>query len=338
MLVGVTGGTGFVGAHCVAAIVRAGHRVRLLVRDRERVPAAIGPFEVDPTAVEVHVGDVTDRDAVTRALRGTDAVLHAAAVYSFDSRAHATMRHTNPVGTETVLSVAHRLGADPIIHMSSVVALYPARTPEVDEWSPAGEPRETYLASKAAAEMIARGYQARGAPVVITYPPALLGPHDPRLGEQTERLRNLLRGRVPVWPRGGFPLGDVRDTASAHAELLNRTDRPARLFTPGRWVSTQDLVGAVREVTGRRLPALFPHAPLLLPFGWLASALQRVLPWRLPVDYGGIYTCAFAVPVRNGVAEARPLLDTIHDSVRWLHANGYLSAAQAGRCRVREGL
>jgi dihydroflavonol-4-reductase len=336
MLVGVTGGTGFVGAHCVAAIVRAGHRVRLLVRDRARVSAAIGPFEVDPTAVQVHVADVTDPDAVTRALRGTDAVLHAAAVYSFDSRAHATMRHTNPCGTETVLSVAHRLGANPIIHVSSVVALYPATTSQVDESSPAGNPRETYLASKAAAEMIARGYQARGAPVVITYPPALLGPQDPRLGEQTVLLRNLLRGRMPVWPRGGFPLGDVRDTANAHAGLLDRPGQPSRLFTPGRWASTQDLVKAARVVTGRRLPALFLPAPLLLPFGWLASALQKVLPWRLPVDYGGIYTCAFAVPVRGGEAAARPLTDTIRDSVHWLHANGHLSAGQAGQCRVEE--
>jgi nucleoside-diphosphate-sugar epimerase len=336
MLVGVTGGTGFLGAHCVAALVRAGHRVRLLVRDRARVSTAIGPFDVDSSAVQVHVGDVTDPEAVRGALRGTDAVLHAAAVYSFDSRAHATMRHTNPYGTETVLSVAHRLGADPIIHVSSVGALYPARTSEVDESSPAGEPRETYLASKAAAETIARGYQARGAPVVITYPPALLGPHDPRLGEQTVLLRNLLRGRMPVWPRGGFPLGDVRDTAHAHAALLDCAGGPARLFTPGRWVSTKDLVDAVRAVTGRQLPALFLRVPLLLPFGWLASALQRVLPWRLPVDYGGIYTCAFAVPARGAEAGARPLPDTIRDSVRWMHANGHLSAGQAGRCRVGE--
>jgi dihydroflavonol-4-reductase len=336
VLVGVTGGTGFVGAHCVAALVRAGHRVRLLVRDRARVSAAIGPFEVDPAAVQVHVGDVTDPDDVARALRGTDAVLHAAAVYSFDSRAHAAMRHTNAYGTETVLSVAAELGADPIIHMSSVVALYPARTSEVDESAPVGRPRETYQASKAAAELIARGYQARGAPVVITYPPAMLGPHDPRLGEQTTLMRNLLRGRLPVWPRGGFPLGDVRDTANAHAAALEHADRPARLFMPGRWVSTKDLVAAVRAATGRRLPALFSPAPLLLPFGWLASALQRVLPWRLPVDYGGIYTCAYAVPVRDGETGARPLQDTIRDSVRWLHANGHLSARQAGECRVKE--
>ncbi|WP_248964383.1 NAD-dependent epimerase/dehydratase family protein [Sphaerisporangium perillae] len=46
MLVSVTGGTGFVGAHSVAAIVRKGHRVRMLVRDT----AKAGPApEASPT-------------------------------------------------------------------------------------------------------------------------------------------------------------------------------------------------------------------------------------------------------------------------------------------------
>lgn len=336
MLVGVTGGTGFVGAHSVAEIVRAGHRVRLLVRDRSRVPAALEPLGVDPEAVQVRTADVTDRPAVARALHGTDAVLHAASVYSFDSRAHAAMRRVNPVGTETVLSVARAVGADPIIHVSSVVALFPSVESEVDSSSPVGAPRETYLASKAASETIARAHQARGAPVVITHPPALLGPHDPRLGDQLSRLRGLLRGRMPVWPRGGFPLGDVRDAAVVHAALLDRRDRPKSCMTPGRFVSTRDLVATVCEATGRRLPATFLPARLLLPVGWLASAAQRILPWRLPVDFGAIYTCAHGVPVRAGEStmDPRPLPETVCDSVRWLHEQGHLSGSQAGRCRA----
>ncbi|MFD0889680.1 NAD-dependent epimerase/dehydratase family protein, partial [Streptosporangium algeriense] len=41
MLVSVTGGTGFVGAHSVAAFLRAGHRVRLLVREPSGVARAL---------------------------------------------------------------------------------------------------------------------------------------------------------------------------------------------------------------------------------------------------------------------------------------------------------
>src|SRR5207247_2402833 len=103
MLVTVTGGTGFVGSHSVAAIVRAGHRVRLLVRDEARVRPALDPLSVDASGLDVVVGTVTDEAAVATAVAGCDAVLHAASVYSFDSRLRTQMRAVNAAGTGTVL-------------------------------------------------------------------------------------------------------------------------------------------------------------------------------------------------------------------------------------------
>jgi nucleoside-diphosphate-sugar epimerase len=40
----VTGGTGYVGSHAAAALVRDGHEVRLLVRSPERVATSLGPL------------------------------------------------------------------------------------------------------------------------------------------------------------------------------------------------------------------------------------------------------------------------------------------------------
>src|SRR5262245_23843067 len=165
MLVSVTGGTGFVGAHTVAAIMKAGHRVRLLVRDEYTVERALAPLGIDPRAVNVVVGDVLAETQVAAFVRGADAVLHAASVYSFDSRQKAVMRRTNERGTELVLEAARRSGAGPIVHVSSVGALFPARERILRADTPVGRPREAYLATKAAAELIARKHQAAGAPV-----------------------------------------------------------------------------------------------------------------------------------------------------------------------------
>src|SRR5262245_2872739 len=110
MLVSVTGGTGFVGAHSVAALRRAGHQVRLLARDKSTVEPALAPLGVGADEVDVVDGDVLDEVAVARLVRGADAVLHAASVYSFDSRRHAEMRATNVAGTERVLDAARRGG------------------------------------------------------------------------------------------------------------------------------------------------------------------------------------------------------------------------------------
>lgn len=322
MLVSVTGGTGFVGAHTVAAIRQAGHQVRLLARDESTVEHSLAPLGIDPGAVDVVGGDVLDEAAVASLVRGADVVLHAASVYSFDSRRHREMRRTNVAGTELVLAAARHAGAR-AVHVSSFGALLPAPRRVVDQDSPVGRPREAYLATKAAAETVARRHQADGAPVVITYPPALLGPHDPRMGDQTTRLRNTLRGLMPIWPTGGLPIGDVRDTAALHASLL---DAPAanRVFGPGHYLTTREYVRTLREVTGRSLPTVYLPARAMLPLGVLTTVLQRFWPWHIPAEYGAIYTCACAARVAqdastNGIA-ARPVAETFADTVRWLRA------------------
>ncbi|GIF07012.1 SDR family NAD(P)-dependent oxidoreductase [Actinoplanes siamensis] len=336
MLVLVTGGTGFLGSHTAAALTRAGHRVRVLARDPARVPGRLAPLGADACAVETAAGDVTDAVAVRRALRGCDAVLHAAGVYSFDTRDRARLAAVNVRGTETVLEAARAAGTGRVIHVSTFGALLPGTDDPLTVHSAVGVSREPYLAAKAAAERIARGHQATGTPVTICYPPATLGPYDPGLGDQTTRIRNALRGLMPFWPRGGFPVGDVRDVAELHVALLAPEIVGDRWFAPGRYTTTTDLVAALRRVTGRALPALFPPARAMLPLGRLAGAAQRVLPVHLPAEYGAIYTCAVGRPVDTAATDRllghgpRPLETTLADTVAWLHAAGHVDARRAG--------
>jgi nucleoside-diphosphate-sugar epimerase len=339
MLVTVTGGTGFVGAHTVAELVRAGHRARLLVRDPAGVATALRPLEVPSDAIDVVVGDVTDERAVAAAVRGADAVLHAASVYSFDRRRRADMRSTNERGTEVVLAAARRAGAGPVVHVSSIAALFSPGVRVIREQSPVGTSREPYAATKAASEVIARRHQDEGAPVVISYPPALLGPHDPKTGDQTGRLRDTLRGLMPMWPSGGVQIGDVRDTAALHAALITSGTTGShpigRHFGPGRYLTTPEYVRAVREATGRALPAVFLPAAAMSPVGRFVDLVQPLWPWHIPAAYGAIATVGAATRVDPAAGtmdlKPRPFADTVADTVRWLAETGSLSARQVGR-------
>ncbi|RKT55194.1 SDR family NAD(P)-dependent oxidoreductase [Saccharothrix australiensis] len=321
MLVTVTGGTGFVGAHTVSELVRAGHRVRLLVRDPGAVDAAVRPLEVPPGALDVVVGDVTDERSVAGAVRGADAVVHAASVYSFDRRRRAEMLRTNACGTEVVLTAARRAGVGRVVHVSSIAALFGPGVRVIGDRSPVGTTREPYAATKAASEAIARRHREEGAPVVISYPPALLGPHDPKLGDQNRRLRDTARGIMPLWPAGGLQIGDVRDTAALHAALLS-PDVTGGHFGPGHHLTTAEYVAAVREATGRSLPAMFLPATLLAPFGRLVDLVQPLWPWHIPAEYGAIATVGAAVRVDPTAStlnlKPRPFTDTVTDTVRWL--------------------
>ena len=78
----VTGGAGFIGSHTADRMAELGHRVTVL-------DALLSPVHRDGRAAyltpgaELVVGDVRDRDLMTRLLRGTDAVYHFAAYQDY---------------------------------------------------------------------------------------------------------------------------------------------------------------------------------------------------------------------------------------------------------------
>ena len=105
----VTGGSGYLGAHTVAALLRSGRDVRVFARSPERVRTALDPLGVSVT--DVAVGDMTDEASVEAAVSGCDAVVHAASVYSLDPRDAPWIGPTNAKGTESMmirLSVTRR--------------------------------------------------------------------------------------------------------------------------------------------------------------------------------------------------------------------------------------
>jgi nucleoside-diphosphate-sugar epimerase len=155
MKVLVTGGTGFVGSRTAAALIRSGHDVRLLARSPERVVPALAPHAVQ--IADIVPGDALDPDAVARALEGCDAVVHAAAVYSVDPRRVSEVRDTNETATRIVLGKAVEAGLDPVVHISSTVALTGTMGggPEMR----LGDLSHPYTASKRRSEVIARQFQ-----------------------------------------------------------------------------------------------------------------------------------------------------------------------------------
>src|SRR3972149_5757359 len=117
MRVLATGGTGFIGSQTVASLVEKGPDQRVVGRSPDRIAPALEP--VGGHGVDTIVGDVTDPEAVERAMEGCEAVLHAAAVFSLDSRAAGRLRETNVRSTDIVLGTAVRLGLDPIVYVST---------------------------------------------------------------------------------------------------------------------------------------------------------------------------------------------------------------------------
>ncbi len=331
----VTGGTGFVGSHTVAELVRRGHRVRLYVRDPERIPPALEPLGL---AALPHVtGDVTDQASVAQAMEGCDAVVHAASVYSLDVRDAGRTLHVNPVGTEAVLAAARDWGLDPVVYVSSYVALFPPGGAVLTGQSPVGQAPGAYYRSKAAAERIARDYQARGTPVTISYPGAVFGPHDPHFGESAQAVRGILAGRMPMIPRGGISVVDVRDLAQAHAAMVEAAHGPRRYMLTGTSMPFSAIIDTLADITGRRIPRVVVPAWTLRPGIRAAGLLQRLLPVRLPVNQEGFNAIVWNPRGDDSPAEndlgfvPRDVRDTLADTAHWIYRQGQITRKQAGK-------
>jgi nucleoside-diphosphate-sugar epimerase len=312
-----------------------GHEVRLLVRSPDRIAPALGPLGVD--GVDHVVGSVTDAEAVSRALDGCDAVLHAANVYTFDSRQAKEMLDVNVRGTELVLRGAAERGLDPIVHVSSGVALLPPAGDVLTPDSPLGAPPGAYARSKVAAERVARDMQAEGAPVVITNPGTVVGPDDPGLSDSTRLVRDVVRGLIPLAPRGSVPFVDVRDVAAVHAALFEPGRGARRYLVMAENLSLEDLIATARRVTGRRLPSVRIPGRVALAVGRATDVAQRVLPVRLPISFEGpwilitdAHADASATERELGV-HLRPSEEAIADTIRWLWRAGRISRRHAGR-------
>jgi nucleoside-diphosphate-sugar epimerase len=336
LLVLVTGGTGYVGSHSIAALASAGHRVRVLARSPEKVPAALGPLGVG--GVETAVGDVTEPAAVERALQGCDAVLHAASVFSLDARRADEINSVNVRGTDIVLGTARRLGLDPIVYVSSEVALLPPADGEVlTPDSPVQRPPGPYCRSKADAELVARKFQALDAPVVSVMPAAVWGPHDPHLGEGVTLATNVLRNRYPIVMAGGMHIVDVRDVAAVLAAVMQPGRGPRSYLVAGHYVPMSEIIRTLGDLSGRRLRFVILPAWFLAGFGRVADLAQRRLRARLPWSAESIWIvncdarCDDSKTRDEFQLQPRPLRETFVDTVQWLVEMGHLTPREAGR-------
>lgn len=127
MRVMVTGATGFIGGHTLRALVDAGHTPVALVRNPAKLAEVESLHGLPPVA---HVtGEITDRAAVDKALVGADACIHIAAVTALKASEADAIASNNEVGGRVVLDAAVAAGCDPIIHLSTVSAIFPPKVP-----------------------------------------------------------------------------------------------------------------------------------------------------------------------------------------------------------------
>lgn len=223
-LVAVTGATGFVGPHLVAALARRGWRLRLLVRRWSPLPSLAG---VD---AELVLGDVSSEQALRQLVAGADAVVHAAGLIK--AKADRDFLSVNRDSAALLSALA------PDAHMLLLSSLA-AREPQLS----------AYSESKRAGEAVVAG---RTGPWTIVRAPAVYGPGD---RETLAYFRAIKSGIAPQprVPEARLSLIHVADLAEALALAVERLPANSTYeIDDGRTYTYGDMATAAGEALGRR--------------------------------------------------------------------------------------
>ena len=212
----VTGATGFVGGEIVKQLIGRGHQVVALVRDRGKTGI------LKALNVELHTGDITDRESLRAPMTGVDGVFHVAAWYKVgvdEPRAE----QINVEGTRHVLETMKEMGVTRGVYTSTVAVFSDTHGMVPDEtYRYGGSHLSVYDRTKWKAHYeVALPMIAAGLPLSIVMPGLVYGPGDSS-GMHTA-LVDLLRGRLPMTPaKTAFCWGHIEDTARGHILAMEK--------------------------------------------------------------------------------------------------------------------
>ncbi|MBI5056308.1 MAG: SDR family NAD(P)-dependent oxidoreductase [Nitrospirae bacterium] len=123
MKVLITGGAGFIGSHTADRLIAEGCDVRILDNLQKPVHLKGKPDYINPKA-EFVMGDVRDKEALEKAMRGIDAIYHLAAYQDYLPD-FSTYFHVNSVSTALIyeIIVENKLPVKKVIVASSQAVL-----------------------------------------------------------------------------------------------------------------------------------------------------------------------------------------------------------------------
>lgn len=168
----VTGASGFIGSHLVKRCLADGYRLKVLVRKgNSHIPLLRTP------GVEVIEGDIRDGGSVDAAVRGSDIVLHAAALTS-DWGPMQEFIDINVGGTRNICESSLRHDVGRLVHISSFECFDHHLLGRIDEQTPYMTRQQSYPDTKIGGSNEVWAAMKRGLSASILYPVWVYGPGD----------------------------------------------------------------------------------------------------------------------------------------------------------------
>lgn len=273
----VTGATGFIGGHLARALIARGHEVSAIVRNPAKAQdlAALG--------IEIHTGDITDKESMRQPMNGVDGVFHMAAWYKIGVK-DGQAEQINVGGTRNVLELMRDLNIPKGVYTSTLAVFSDTYGQVVDEsYRFDGKHLSEYDRTKWEAHYhVALPMIQQGLPLVIVQPGLVYGPGDPSAMGDT--LRQYLQRKLPLVPQQtAFTWVQVDDVVEGHLLAMEK-GKPGETYIIAGVVHTLiDALAIAEKATGIPAPKIQATPAILKAMAGMMSVVEHFV--RLPEAY-----------------------------------------------------
>ena len=283
MKVLVTGATGLLGVHLCGELLQQGYDVKALYRSLPQRMAEV-PWFKDVDWTKAAITEPTDCE---KAMKGCQAVIHAAARTDPYPTHLAAYFDTNVASTEFMLKAARKWDVARMVYVSTASVFRPGSLamPATEESPYAFNLMDSgYIASKYEAQQRVLAAVRQGVDAVVVNPTFMLGPYDfkPSSGAV---IRYAMQNRLLFYPgSGGKSFIDVRDAARATVNALKMGKAGESYLLANENLPYDRFFSVLSELTGKKKSLIPVPISLIRLAGQLGTLGERILRSGFPLN------------------------------------------------------
>ncbi len=322
----ITGASGLLGGNLVLYMLQQQFDIRILVRKNSDLKT------IQNLPIEVHYGNISNKENINNAIKGCDYVIHAA---SLTSQYGVKAQEYYDINVEATKIIAlacleHKIKRLIYISTANTIGCGTKDNPgtELNAFGlskiNSGYVNSKYLALQMIQEMV----QQQHLPAIIISPTFMIGAHDTK-PSSGQLLLHALNKKLLVFPQGGKSFVHVLDVCNSIVQALTKGTIGEQYLIAGENLSYGEFYGIVDCLVNKKTRKIIIPRYVLISIGHVSSFFE----WMSNRTFKLNYTTAYLLSQDNYYSgekakrdleiEYNSISTAVFDALEWFKKEKY---------------